>query len=162
MLWLIGMTGSGKTTSGREVARRLGVAFIDTDEELERRWGPIQEQWTIDGEESFREREESLVAELAARRERAVVATGGGAVTSEGSRESMRTSGVVVWLRAAEARISDRLESAPRRPILEEKTVAALAGERQALYAGVAHHVVDTDTLSIEQVIEEVRALWRG
>ena len=162
MLWLIGMTGSGKTTSGREVARRLGVAFIDTDEELERRWGPIQEQWAIDGEGSFREREESLVAELAGRRERAVVATGGGAVTSEGSRASMRASGVVVWLRAAEATLSARLEGAPRRPILDEKTVADLAGERQALYAGVAHHVVDTDTLSSEQVIEEVRALWRG
>ncbi|NIA26062.1 MAG: AAA family ATPase [Gammaproteobacteria bacterium] len=160
MLWLIGMMGSGKSTIGAEVAKRLSVEFVDMDTLHEQRWGSIASQWASVGEASFREREERLMAEVAARRIPAVVATGGGAVTSAATVKLMRMSGTVVWLKAATDTLATRLVEAPRRPILEKRALQDIHRERHDLYKEAAHHIVETDGLSSEQVVKEVVAAW--
>jgi len=161
MLWLIGMMGSGKSTVGAGVAERLGVEFLDMDTLHEQRWGSIASQWVFDGEAVFREREERLVVELAAHPTPAVVATGGGCVTSSLAVDLMRASGTVVWLKAATDTLAARLLEAPQRPVLQERVLEDIHLERLERYGTAAHHVVNTDDLSQESVIEEVAALWR-
>ncbi|GBD85696.1 shikimate kinase 1 [bacterium BMS3Abin02] len=161
MLWLIGMMGSGKSTIGAEVAERLSIEFVDMDTLYEERWGSIASQWASVGESGFRDREARLVAEVATRPIAAVVATGGGTVTSATAVELMRTSGTVVWLKAATDTLAARLVEAPRRPILEKRSLQDIDRERHELYSGAAHHIVQTDDLSAGQVVEEVMAAWR-
>jgi len=161
MLWLIGMMGSGKSTIGAEVAGRLGVEFVDMDALHEQRWGSIASQWASVGESGFRDREARLVADVATGSIAAVVATGGGTVTSASAVELMRTSGTVVWLKAATDTLAARLVGAPQRPILEKRALQEVLRERHDLYGGAAHHIVETDDLSAEQVVEEVIAAWR-
>ncbi|NOY56134.1 MAG: AAA family ATPase [Actinobacteria bacterium] len=162
MLWLIGMMGSGKSTIGAEVAERLGLEFVDMDVLHEQRWGSIVSQWASVGESGFREREALLVAEVAARPAPAVVATGGGAITSAAAVDLMRTSGTVVWLKAPPDTLASRLVEGPRRPILEKRALQDIYRERHEIYRAAAHHIVQTDGLSTEDVVEEVVTAWRG
>ena len=81
-----GFMGSGKSTVGERLARRLGVRFVDMDTVLEEAHGPISEQFARDGEGSFRERERALVRRLCADDTPVVVATGGGVWEDEESR----------------------------------------------------------------------------
>src|SRR5262249_35187521 len=100
VIFLIGYRGSGKTTVARMLAQRLGWTWLDADEELERRAGrTIRTIFAEEGESGFRDREATLLEELAGRRE-CVVATGGGVVLRETNRQRLRTTGVIVWLTA--------------------------------------------------------------
>src|SRR5688572_32222606 len=89
-LFLVGLMGAGKSTLGRQIARRLSLPFLDADIELERRLGvTIATIFEIEGEQAFRDREEALIDELT-ERSNIVLATGGGAITREGDRKSTR------------------------------------------------------------------------
>lgn len=91
MMWLIGFRAAGKTTLGRALAAELGSSFLDLDEELERREGrTILELVAAEGEAAFRDREEALLREVGAR-EGVVVATGGGCVEREATRDFLAT-----------------------------------------------------------------------
>ena len=99
-LFLVGLMGAGKTTLGRQLARRLDRTFVDADHELEARLGvPIPTIFELEGEAGFRDREEALIGELA-QRTNVVLATGGGAVMREGSRQCLRANGTVLYLHA--------------------------------------------------------------
>src|SRR5690606_7251568 len=99
-IFLIGMMGAGKTTVGRALADRLVRRFADTDRVLVERTGvPVATIFEIEGEEGFRRRESAVLAELAAG-QGMVIATGGGAVLAEANRETMRSHGTVIYLRA--------------------------------------------------------------
>ena len=92
-MFLVGMPGSGKSTLGRVLARNLGKTFVDADHELERRLGvSISTIFEIEGEETFRSREEETLARLVQRVD-IVLATGGGAVLREPNRDRLRTGG---------------------------------------------------------------------
>ena len=168
-LFLTGARGSGKTTVAGLLAARLGWAAIDADAELEVRAGTsIRELFARHGEAYFRELEAGLLGELA-RRERVVVATGGGVVLRPENRELLRRSGPVVWLRASPevmwARVAEDPSSADRRPNLagggldEMRQVLAA---REALYRECADHAVETGGRSPEEVAGEVFAWWSG
>jgi shikimate kinase len=120
-LILAGFMGSGKSAVGRLCAERLGMDFLDTDQEIARRAGmPIPEIFERCGEAYFRAQERALVAELSARRG-CVVATGGGMVVDDENRAALLASGMVVCLTAAPEVIVQRVggdSAAQQRPML--------------------------------------------
>ena len=148
-LFLVGMMGAGKTTLGRQVARRLGKRFVDADHEMEARLGvPIPTIFEIEGEQGFREREEAIIVDLCALTG-IVLATGGGAVTRPGSRACLRANGTVIYLHAAPETLWMRVRHARHRPMLHAPNPRARLAElyriRDPLYREVAHHVLESD-----------------
>lgn len=158
---LIGMMGSGKSTVGRALARRLGRPFVDSDREVEARTGStVAEIWSDRGEASFRVEERAVLDALLAGERATVVAAAGGVVIDAVNRDRLRDGGTVVWLRADPASLARRVHPGrDHRPILADDpagTLERLSAERQAWYAEVADHIVDTDDLSQKQVVERL------
>ena len=121
-IFLVGMMGAGKTTLGRALAQRLRREFADTDRVLVERTGvPVATIFDIEGEEGFRRRESTLLAQLAERGD-LVVATGGGVVLSEANRALMRERGTVVYLRARLESLWERTRHDSSRPLLDRKS----------------------------------------
>ena len=151
-LFLVGMMGAGKTTAGRLLARRLGRQFIDTDQEIERRCGVgIPLIFEIEGEAGFRAREAQVIDELTAGRG-VVLATGGGAVLRQDNRAHLAARGTVLYLHAQPEELYRRVRHDRNRPLLAgdnpQARLAALYGERDALYREVADLVIDTGAQS--------------
>jgi shikimate kinase len=151
-VFLIGPMAVGKTTIGKQLAKRLQLRFLDSDQEIEKRTGAsISLIFDIEGESGFRDREEQMVAELTALNG-IVLATGGGAVLRESNRKALRKNGIVVYLRASIDTQLERTKASKHRPLLEtEDRRAALESimeKREPLYRQEADIVVDTDQLS--------------
>jgi 3-dehydroquinate synthase/shikimate kinase/3-dehydroquinate synthase len=139
-VWLVGMPGSGKSATGRALAERLGLAFVDLDDEVERTTGrSVEEVFGSDGEAAFRELEARTLASVAGG-PAAVVATGGGAVMVEANRRLMRRTGRVWHLTVDAATARQRLAADPRaRPLLSgEDAWERLARDRDPLYSEVS------------------------
>lgn len=112
--------GSGKTTVGRALAKRLNLRFVDSDAEIESRTGAsIPLIFEIEGEASFRQREADVIADMTAR-QGIVLATGGGAVLDPRSRRYLRDRGTVVYLRASVSSILQRTSHDRNRPLLQK------------------------------------------
>lgn len=94
---LIGMPGCGKTTVGRALAEKLGREFVDADEELVKRFGPIPAIFETEGEAGFRKKETAVLAELG-KRSGIILATGGGCVTKEENDPLLHQNGTIIWL----------------------------------------------------------------
>jgi shikimate kinase / 3-dehydroquinate synthase len=163
-IFLIGLSGSGKSTVGERVASALGWGFIDVDRQLESRVGrPIPEIFVEDGEEVFRELE-SAELESCLSRQRVVVATGGGAITTPRGRHVIE-DGFSVWLSVSPSCAAARLAANPateERPLLNgdlQDRLATLLKERIAWYQ-LADAAVDVDEMTAEQVADEVVTLW--
>ena len=159
---LTGFMGTGKTSTGRIVAERLGWPFLDLDERIADRAGkPIPRIFLEDGEPAFREMETRACQELS---EAAglVVATGGGAVLRAENRAALVAGGTVICLEAAPEALAERLGSATDRPMLagadRRERIAELLAAREAAYASLPHHI-DTTGLSVSQVADRVLAL---
>src|SRR5262245_11414958 len=113
---LIGFMGSGKSSIGREIARRLGFRFCDTDSIIRQKYGKsIPEIFSVWGEASFREEEHLVLRELQNTRG-IILATGGGIVTQPRNLPLLRQLGVVIWLVADEQTIWWRVCRNPTRP----------------------------------------------
>jgi shikimate kinase len=165
-LFLVGMMGAGKTTLGRALARRLGREFADTDKVLVERTGvPVTTIFEIEGEEGFRRRESTVLAELAAR-DGLVIATGGGAILSEANRELMRSHGTVIYLRARLENLWERTRQDTTRPLLQTPdprgTLSELLAAREPLYSDAAHVIVDTGAQSAASLANKVIAALRA
>jgi shikimate kinase len=159
-LFLVGLMGAGKTTLGRQLARRLDKRFVDADHELEARLGvSIPTIFEIEGEDGFRDREESIIDELT-RMSGVVLATGGGAVLRSVSRTRLRENGTVLYLHAEPETLWQRLRNSRHRPMLHaadpRNRLVELYRLRDPLYREVASHVVESDR---EAVIRFVRWL---
>jgi len=164
MLTLIGYRATGKTTLAKLLARRLGWEWIDADVEIERRAGKsIARVFAEDGELAFRDLEAQVIADLC-RRNRLVLAAGGGAPLREENRAAMRAAGKVVWLTARPETIYQRMNAdattAQRRPSLTdrgplEEILQLLAG-REPVYRQTADFIVDTENHSPEELISEI------
>ncbi len=136
---LVGLMGAGKTTIGRRLARRLGLAFVDADAEIERAAGKsVAEIFAEDGEAFFRSGEERVIARLLGSGPQ-VLATGGGAWTSEKTRRAVAAAGLSVWLKADLDVLMERVSRRPGRPLLQNPDPRAvmrrLMEERYPLYA---------------------------
>ncbi len=156
---LVGMPGSGKTTIGAALARRLGRPFLDTDAEIERRSQmSVRALFARDGETAFRVAERELIAEVTAEARPMVIAVGGGAVIDVENRARLGRAGQVLWLRARPATLSARLGAAADRPLLAadpDGALERLAAEREAAYREAAGgRVIDADTATPSEVVE--------
>src|SRR5690625_1419413 len=154
-IFLVGMMGAGKTTIGRALARKLAWQFLDLDHELESRCGvKVATIFDIEGEQGFRKRESALLDECT-RRDRIVLATGGGAVLNPKNRQLLRERGVVVYLRASVDELYRRVERDRNRPLLQtdnpRQRLQDLLDQRESLYESVAHLSFDTGNLPIAQ-----------
>ena len=163
-LFLVGLSGSGKSSVGRLVAERLNWEFVDTDTLIAEAAGrSIPAIFREDGEAAFRALEAEALAE-AATRERTVIATGGGAPTQPGARGAI-AEGFSIWLvvspAVAAARLSAQAHEEPR-PLLEGEPgsrLAALLEARRGDYAR-CNASVDVDVLAPEDVRDEIIRLW--
>jgi shikimate kinase len=159
-LFLVGLMGAGKTTLGRQLARRLDKRFVDADHELEARLGvSIPTIFEIEGEAGFRDREEALIEELT-RMMGVVLATGGGAVLRQASRARLKENGTVLYLHAEPETLWQRLRNSRHRPMLHaadpRNRLVELYQLRDPLYREVASHVIESDR---DAVIRFVRWL---
>lgn len=151
-VFLIGPMAVGKTTIGKQLAKRLHLKFVDSDQEIEKRTGAsVSLIFDIEGEAGFRDREEQMISELTARHG-IVLATGGGAVLRETNRKSLRKNGIVVYLRASIDSQLERTKASKHRPLLDtgdrRAALEALMETREPLYRREADLIVDTDHLS--------------
>jgi shikimate kinase len=163
---LIGYRGAGKTTVAQRLAVRLGWDWVDADVEVELRAGKsIAAIFQDDGEAAFRDLESAVVRALC-RRERSVLALGGGAVLRELNRQAIAGCGAVVWLRASTDSIFHRLEADPttasRRPNLTNANlrneIERLVGERTPIYRACATLDVDTEHKTPAEIADEIVA----
>ncbi len=160
---LVGMTGSGKSTTGRKLAQQLGFRFVDSDEAITQRSGrTVREIFATDGEPTFRRIESSVLADLVSTHEPLVIATGGGAVLSAANRALCRSNATVIWLRAQPNTLVSRLSKSPRghRPLLDgdlARQIQEMWETRYALYSEASHRVVDVDPLTFETVVNALR-----
>ena len=160
------MPGGGKSTVGKEIARKLGVEFVDCDEEIERRSeSTIAALFARDGEGAFRDTETAILAGLVAE-QRAVIATGGGAVLRPTNRELLRERTRCVYLRAGPEFLWRRLRRDRRRPLLQvsdpQRRLREMSAEREPLYLDAAHIVVDIEGLTFDRLVETVLARLAG
>lgn len=148
-LYLVGMMGSGKTSTGRPLAERLGYGFVDADAVIEQAAGcSIPEIFDRDGEAGFRSLESQVLSAIS-QRHSLVVATGGGVVTQP-ENWGMLHSGIVIWLDVVPDQLLQRLNSdSTIRPLLQtadpEAALNALLNERRPLYAEADLTVVIND-----------------
>lgn len=147
---LVGLMGTGKTTVGRVLARRLGRPFIDSDEQVEARTGrTVREIWSEDGEAAFRRLEAEALREALAAAVPSVIAAAGGVVLDRGNRAMLRNGATVAWLRAEPEELVVRATGDRHRPLLDGDPLAVLrrmAADRAPLYAEVADVVVEIGT----------------
>ena len=148
-LFLVGLPGAGKSTLGRQLARRLNKHFVDADTELENRLGvSIPTIFEIEGEAGFRDREEVTLADLTQLVD-VVLSTGGGAVLRPANRVRLKENGTVVYLHADPNVLWERVRHSRNRPLLQtgdpRVRLTTLYGERDALYREVADHVIESD-----------------
>jgi len=153
---LIGLPGSGKSTTGRRLAGMLRVRFADTDELIEHDAGrTVREIFAAEGEPAFREREAAAIA-AALRDFDGVLALGGGALDTAATREAIAASGVPVGrLDASLEVLTARVGDAASRPLLAgdpAARLAELAARRQGAYVATATFTVSTDGRSVGQV----------
>ena len=148
--------GAGKSSVARELARRDGRRWVDTDRLVAERSGlPITEIFARHGEEGFRRMESDALRSLGGSR-RLVVATGGGIVTRPENVPLLRALGGVIFLTASEDVLFERVSRTSHRPLLHtadpRATFAELLARRVPLYTACAHLTLDSSTLTHAEV----------
>jgi len=154
---LVGLPGGGKSTVGRQLAKRLKRTFIDSDTVIEQRIGcSIRSFFEREGEAAFRDIESAVIADHCGD-QATVLATGGGAVLRELNRKNLRTGCQVIYLRSTPDELFRRLRHDTQRPLLQVKDplgrLRDMYGERDPLYREVAHFVVDTGRPSVPSLV---------
>jgi shikimate kinase len=160
MISLVGLPGSGKSTVGRQLARRLQLPFFDSDHLIEERLGcPIRVAFERDGEAAFRDLEETVLDELT-QIPRAVISTGGGAVVRPATRQRLRERGQVVYLNSTPDEIFRRLRHDVNRPLLQVadplSRLRDLYAQRDPLYRETAHFVIETGRPSVATLVNMI------
>ncbi len=163
-LVLVGAMGAGKTTVGQRLARLWGVGFRDTDRDIETsEQRSVSDIFVDSGEAAFRALERAAVVRALADHD-GVLALGGGAVLDDVARGAL-AGHRVVFLRVGLGDAAKRVGLGVSRPMLLGNVrgrIKQLIDERTPVYESVAAHVVDTDGLEIDEVVERVRAVVEG
>lgn len=160
LISLVGMPGGGKSTVGRQLAKRLDWRFIDTDAVIEKRIGqPIRSFFEQQGEDAFRDVESTVIDECT-QSTRAILATGGGSVLREANRALLRERTHVVYLRSSAEELFRRLRHDTQRPLLQVQDPQArlreLFAQRDPLYRETAHYIVETGRPSVQSLVNMV------
>jgi shikimate kinase len=160
VLALVGMPGSGKSTVGRQIARKIGCAFVDSDHVIEQRLGcSIKEYFERQGEAAFRDMESQTLDDIT-RQAVGVLATGGGAVLRPANRALLRERTTVCYLRVTPEEIFRRLRHDRQRPLLQvddpEAKLRELFAQRDPLYQETAHYVIESHRPRIPTMVTMV------
>ncbi len=155
--------GVGKSTIGRRLATRLGLPFVDADDEIERAAGmSVQEIFDTYGEAQFRDGERRVIARLIDGTPK-VIATGGGAFVNDDTRRLILEKAVAVWLNADVGILVERVSRRDGRPLLKgrnaREVLTRLAAEREPFYAEAPIHVMSTDSphdATIEKILKAI------
>jgi len=158
--FLIGPMGAGKSTIGRQLARALGLKFIDSDREIEVRTGvDIPLIFELEGESGFRKREQEVIDELSATPD-IVLATGGGAVLDPQNRQNLVSRGNVIYLQTSVDQQLQRTAHDRNRPLLQTDDprgkLEQLLAERDPLYREIADIVIETDGCRVRDVVQKI------
>ena len=160
MLALIGLPGSGKSTVGRQLARRLALPILDTDRAIEESLGvTIREFFEREGEQRFRDLETKTLDHLTCQPD-GILATGGGVVLRPANRLMLRQRALVFYLKADPQDIFHRLRHDKLRPLLQGgdalQRLLMLHEQRDPLYLEIAHHVIETHNQSIYGMVRQI------
>ena len=152
--------GAGKTTIGRQLAKRSSSQFYDSDYEIEQRTGAdISLIFELEGEDGFRKRESEVLAELVLL-ENIVLSTGGGSILDPVNRKALIDNGMVVYLKSTAEKLFMRTADDKRRPLLQtvdrQNYIKKILDEREPIYIAMADEVIDTQSLSIKQITEKI------
>lgn len=158
---LIGFMGSGKTSVGKRLAKKLSCSFQDTDQLIEEKSGiTIKHMFETKGEEYFREYETNLLRELKANLKNTVLSTGGGMPLREQNAELLKQLGHVIYLKVQADTVLKRLEDDLSRPLLQQgdrrMRIEQLLTERAPRYERAAYHIVETDGKSVDEIIDDI------
>jgi shikimate kinase len=161
-IYLVGMMGAGKTSIGRLLSKRSRRRFYDSDHVIEERTGvTIPTIFDLEGEQSFRDREEAVIAELAGL-SNIVLATGGGAVLRENNRRALCSSGIIVYLRGSIEDLWRRTRKDKNRPLLltdnPRQKLAEIYSVRDPIYSSVADIIIETGNPSMQSLEQDVEA----
>jgi XRE family aerobic/anaerobic benzoate catabolism transcriptional regulator len=158
---LLGLRGAGKTTIGKELARRLRVRFVELDRQIEKEADmSLAELFSMYGEEHYRRLERETLARVLAERRAIVLATGGGIVASADTYAMLKAQATTVWLRAQPEDHWKRVVSqGDRRPMADHPQAMAdlrtLLAAREPLYAS-ADHTVDTSGRTVKAIVDDL------
>lgn len=158
-LYLVGMMGCGKSTTGRALAKQLGYGFVDTDDLITQLTGQaITDIFAESGEDHFRQVESKVLSEVAAHTN-LVVATGGGIVLDK-KNWSFLQHGLVIWLDVEAKQLWQRLQADQSRPLLQkpnpQQVLEELLTQRRPLYRQSDVHILLKPDQSVESVCESV------
>ena len=164
-LVLIGMMGAGKSSVGRCLHRRTGLALHDTDEIVAAKFGmSIPEIFDEHGEKKFREAETEVLRRVRTE-EQTIIITGGGIVLRNENVEILKRLGVIVWLDGDEETLFTRASRKRNRPLLQTKNprkdFSQILRARRSLYADIADVRIDTSVLTDEEVAVAILAKLR-
>ena len=160
-IFLIGLMGTGKTTVGRQLARKLKMEFFDSDRVIEERTGAdIPLIFEKEGEAGFRKREVAIIDELT-QKQNIILATGGGAVLDPLNRDHLSSRGTVFYLKSSLKTLVERTSKDKNRPLLHadepaEVILQRLLDQRGPLYEETADYVIETANNSIHNVIHAI------
>jgi len=158
-IYLVGFMGTGKTTVGKILAKKLKKEFVEMDEEIEKKEGrKIVDIFRLFGESYFRKVEKKVLKEIASC-SNLVVSCGGGVVVDEENLKILKKTGIIICLKAIPSVIYERTKKTKERPLLNVpdplKKIKELLARRAPFYAK-ADYFVDTSTLTPEEVSEEI------
>lgn len=166
-IFLVGSRGSGKSTVGPIIAKRLKLGYVDLDARIVEEAGrSIREIFAAEGEAGFRKREREACAKLKKVKDH-VISLGGGALTDPETFSLVKRMDKFVWLRAPAAVLWARVSKDPHtiynRPNLTSTgglaELEAILSQREPLYESVAGHIIDTESLSATEVVEAIE-MW--
>jgi len=157
---LIGPMGSGKSTIGNIIARRLHREFQDSDQLIEKRTGvDIARIFDIEGEQGFRDRESNALIELLSQDNR-VIATGGGSVMRQENQKLLKQRGYIIFLDTSVNQQMSRLARDKKRPLLQtenpRKRLEAMLQERRPIYLDLADLAVKTDKRAARRLAADI------
>ena len=159
-IFLVGLMGSGKTTIGKLIAKKLRYKFIDTDLLMEEKTGvKVPLIFEYEGEEGFRKREAKILSEVL-RLDNIVLATGGGIVLSDNNRQQLKERGNVIYLNAEINELAKRLSNDKTRPLLQntdiKEKLKELMGHRSFLYESIADSIIQTKNKRAPEIANEI------
>ena len=165
-LVLIGYRGTGKTTIGKIMAKRLGMEIVSTDELIVQHAGKksIPEIVESSGWDAFRDIESAVIREVAAG-DNLIIDAGGGVIIRPQNVEQLRKTGVIFWLTAQIHAIAERIRGDTERPSLTGdksfiEEIEEVLKQREPLYRAAAHHVIDTEKGSPNKTADEIMKKW--
>ena len=159
---LTGMMGSGKTSIGKLLAKKINLPFYDSDEDIEDKLSlKISEIFEKYGESWFREQEEKICIDIL-KKEKFVMALGGGAITNVGIRDSIAKNSLLIYLKTDENILFERLKNDKSRPLLKganlKKQINSILKDREKLYSE-SNIIIENNVNDIEAVVEEIISL---